>query len=108
MDDKADRTEDHADDNESAERRLIAVLREYKKDGGEKREARTEIGRNLPLAEDKVEQRADTIEQQYGRGVDVKEDRHEHRRAEHREEMLQGEGDGGQERRSFCRIDRLL
>ena len=74
-----DNTEDHTNDDKSAERRLIAVLREDKKNGGEEGKTRSEIRGNLPLAENEIEQGADSIEKQHCRWVDVKEDGDEHR-----------------------------
>lgn len=69
MNDEADQTEDDADDDEAAECRLIAVFRQDDEDGREEGKARAEIGRDFPLAEDEVEQRADAVEEQNGRGV---------------------------------------
>ena len=79
MNDEADQTEDDADDDEAAECRLIAVLRQDDEDGREEGKARAEIGRDFPLAQYEVEECADAVEEQHGRRIDVKENRNEHR-----------------------------
>ena len=104
-DDEADSAEHAADDDEAAERGLVAVLREHEEDRGEEREARAEVGRNLSFAEHEVEERADAVEEQDGRGIHMEENRHEHGRAEHREEMLEGKRDGFEERQPFLDAD---
>lgn len=90
---QADEAEDDADADEAAEGCLIAVLREHEEDRREEGKARAEVGRDLPLAEHEVEDRADAVEQEDRGRVDLEEDRYEHGGAEHREEMLQREWD---------------
>ena len=105
---QADEAEDDADADEAAERRLIAVLCEHEEDRREEGEARTEVCRDLALAEYEVEDRADAVEQEDRGGVDLEEDRHEHCRAEHREEMLQRERDGLEKRQLLFDTDRTF
>ena len=104
-DQQADEAEDDADDDEAAECRLITVLGEHEEDRREEREARAEIGGDAPLADDEVEDGADAVEEQHGGRVHLEKDRHEHSRAEHGEQVLQGERDGLEERQAFLDAD---
>ena len=108
MHEETHEAEHSADDDEAAERGFVAVLREDEEHRREKCKARTEIRGDFPFAENQIEERADAVEEQHRRGVDVKENRDEHRRAEHREEMLQGQRNRFEERRALRRIDGFL
>ena len=68
-----DGSEPDADADEAAEGCLIAVLREHEEDRREEGKARAEVGRDLPLAEHEVEDRADAVEQEDRGRVDLEE-----------------------------------
>ena len=78
---------------------------EHEEDRREEREARAEIGGDAPLADDEVEDGADAVEEQHGGRVHLEKDRHEHRGAEHGEQVLQGERDGLEERQALLNAD---
>ena len=102
-DDERDDDEDQAGDREAADRMLKPQRRRRRGgDAGEGRrdegEARAEERRRLAPADEQVDQRADAVHQQNQRRVDdrrprlrVEQDRHQHRRAEHREQVLQAQ-----------------
>lgn len=76
--------------------------RQHRRDEGE---GRAEVGRELPFADGEVEERPDAVHEKAGRGVYIQEEGHQHRGAKHGEEVLQREGDGGEERKPFLDLD---
>ena len=65
-----------------------------------------EIWRNrVVVADGEVEERPDAVHEKAGRGVYIQEEGHQHRGAKHGEEVLQREGDGGEEREPLLDLD---
>ena len=107
-DDLRNQDEEEAERDEAALGRGIAAqlrVREHREDRREEGEARPEVGRDLPAADHEVDERADAVHQERRRRAHLEEEGHEHRRAEHREEVLEGERERLKEREPLVDVD---
>ena len=92
FDNKGDDAEQSAAHNEATQRHLIPQ-RQQQQHRGYKCEARSEIGRDFSLTDEKIQQCPNAVKQQDGSRVDMKQNGHQNRCAKHSEQMLQTQWD---------------
>lgn len=76
--------------------------RQHRRNKGKRR---AQVSRQLPFADGQIQQRADTIHKKTGGRVHIQQKRNQHRGAEHGKQMLQAQGNGGQNRKPFLHLN---
>lgn len=72
---------------------------------GNKGKGRAQVGRELPFADGQVQKGAYAVHEKAGGRVHIQKKGNQHRRAEHGKEMLQAQGDGGENGKPFLHLN---
>ena len=92
VNDEGKQHEQQAENNEAGLRMIITGSRKNQKYGRDEGEARAQVGGNLALGDEDVQQRSQTVHEQTGGGADLEQKRNQHSRAEHGKQMLDTQG----------------
>ncbi|MNS97312.1 hypothetical protein D3C72_1316380 [compost metagenome] len=85
-----DQAKQHPAHDKTTQRHFI-TRRQQQQHRGNERKAGAEIGRDLALADKQVQQGSDAVKQQHRRRVNLEQNRHQHGRAKHGEQVLEAE-----------------
>lgn len=94
LDEKGEQNEQQAEDDKARLGVRIGVGGENQQDRRNEGEARPQIGRDLSLGQENVEQGAHAVHEEASVRIEVEQERDEYRGAEHGEQMLDPQGDG--------------
>ena len=88
MDDEGEEHEQQAEDDEAGLCMVIAGGGQNEQHRRDEGEAGAKVGGNPALGDEDVQQRAQTVHEQAGRGADLKQEGNQHGGAKHGEQML--------------------
>lgn len=82
-----------------------ACRRRHRQHRRNKGKRRPQIRRKFPFADSQVQQSAYAVHKKTGGRIHIQQKRHQHRRAKHGKQMLQAQGNGGQNRKPFLHLN---